>query len=60
MSDDVRVIKIEPGDLLVLETDQMLSMEQAENIKRRVKERPEFADHEVVVLAGFRLKVARP
>lgn len=59
VSDDVRVLKIEPGDLLMLETDQPISREQAKAIKARLLERPEFAGHEVVVLAGVRLRAVR-
>lgn len=57
---EINVLKIEPGDLIVLETSQALSPDQAAEIKRRFRERtPELADHDVMVLAGVQLKVVR-
>lgn len=54
----VKLLRLEPGDVLVVETDTILSNESSRRIGSLIER--EFPGHRVVVLdAGTRLKVAR-
>jgi len=51
----VETIRLKPGDKVVFSTDQRLSMEAAEQIKRRAKDF--FPDNQVLVVQGMSVMV---
>jgi hypothetical protein len=56
--DDVHILKVEPGDLVILETRNPVSAEQAALIKASFKDKvPDLADNDILVLGGLQLKV---
>jgi translation initiation factor IF-1 len=61
---DVLVLNAEamqPGDVVVLQTSQPISAEQAEVLKQRLCDRmPWIQPGDVVVLAGASLSIVRP
>lgn len=58
---DARILVLQPGDLVVLESPQPMNRAQAEEAKTRLKSHPALADHDILVLgAGNRLAAVRP
>lgn len=60
---EMKVLHIEPGDVLVLQTDHVLDKEQAGHLRERAQEQFSTSvlhEHRVVVLtAGLRVGVLR-
>ncbi|PWK81712.1 hypothetical protein C8D88_116124 [Lentzea atacamensis] len=52
-----RVVRVQPGDVVVLRTDWPCSMQEVHAITQRVKRF--FPDNECVVLSGAELEVFR-
>jgi hypothetical protein len=52
---------VQPGDVVVLETAQAVSADQAQMLKERLCERmPFIKPDDVVILSGMHLTVVRP
>jgi hypothetical protein len=58
--EEVRVLRLQPGDIIVANLAERsgTTWEAAEKLRERLKEA--FPDHEVLVCSGFTLEVARP
>lgn len=57
----MNVVKIEPGDTIVLECSDAITAEHAARIKAAFREKsPELADNPLLVLGGIKFKVVRP
>lgn len=54
----VRVMRVKPGDVVVLTADAALSPEAVEHATDLLKER--FPDNECIVVSGAELSVVRP
>lgn len=56
--EEVRVVRLEPGDIICLMTPKMLTMEEADHLHNQAQ--AFFDDHRVVVLEdGLSLEVVR-
>lgn len=56
--EQVRVLRLQPGDIIVARVHEAIPMAQAKTTVDRLKEI--FKGHEVLVCSGFTLEVARP
>ena len=55
---DVNVLRLQPDDVVVVRCDEALQLDVADAVRRQVM--TVFPDHQVLVLAGMHLEVARP
>ena len=56
----MRVLRIKPGDVLVLQTDLMLRPEQCEQLRQLAEQQFGNANRIAVVTAGIKIGVLRP
>jgi hypothetical protein len=57
--EEARILRLEPGDVIVLRTPLRLSFEQIAELEEQVTDR--FPSHKAIVLAGgMELTIARP
>lgn len=55
---EVRVLRLQPGDIIVAKLHDEATLAHAEEIRGQLQEK--FPDYEVLMLAGLDLEVARP
>lgn len=56
--EEVRILRLEPGDVLVLEAKQRVSQAEAEKLRERIES--VFPGHKALIIDGATLVVARP
>jgi hypothetical protein len=56
-AEEVRILRLEPGDEIVLRTTRRITREQANDIRKFAEER--WPDHKITVLGDMEMEVVR-
>lgn len=55
--ESVKILRLKPGDIIVIETEKRITWEQAQTIRTHAES--EFPGHKVLVLSEARVRVTR-